>query len=400
MARRLDCNTAIGANFRLEPFRVESLTSYQRFVQLRNDWEHLFNNAIEAFPTTSHPWLDAWWQAFGEGLQPYIILVWSGDSLIGAAPFYYDRKEIFRTRFRVLRPWVNAWVDRFNLLVTSPAADVVELILDHIEDIGHTWDLVELPRVDCSSEITEEFLQSCQRRGLPVGVEDDLQSPFLRLPSSWEQLLKNLSPSFRQTLKRKIRSVEKMDNVRMSVLEGEEAIEPIAEISRESWQHDQGTSIASRNEIFTFFGNVTSAYAQRGKLRCALMEVDGEPAAFELNLAHNKTLHNLKLGFKKKFSHISTGVVLKAFLLKQILDSQGPEPEFVEYDFMGMAEDYKLRWSKNVRVQNRYIVFSKRWTTRRLYKWLYVVRPYMQENMPVLYTLAKRVGTGMHLGRT
>ncbi|MDQ2076206.1 GNAT family N-acetyltransferase [Marinimicrobium sp. ABcell2] len=399
MARRLDCDTATGANLRLGPFQVEAISSYERFVQLRSEWDRLFDSAVEAFPTTSHAWLSAWWKTFADGRRPYVILIWNDGVLIGAAPFYYDSKKIFGSQFRVLRPWVNSWVDRFNFLASFPPTEVVEAILDHIEDIEHTWDLVELPRLDRNSEITECIWQSCQTRELEVGVEDDLQSPFLRFPATWDQLLKSLSPSFRQNLKRKIRSVEKMDSVRMTVLDGEECIDPIVEISRESWQHEQGTSIASRQEIFDFYQKVIKAYAQRGQLRCALMEVNGEPAAFELNLGHNRTLHNFKLGFKKKFSHISTGIVLKAFLLKQILDSEGPEPEFMEYDFMGVAEAYKLRWSKKVRVQNRYIVFSKRKTTRRLYQWLYVVKPYVRDSFPALYTLAKKVSSGIHTGR-
>lgn len=395
----VDGEASAGVNFRTGPFRVEALTSYQRFLSLREPWDQLFATAVEAFPTTSHAWLGAWWKAFGEGRQPYVVLVWDDDVLIGAAPFLYDTKEMLRTLLRVLRPWVNEWVDCFNFLVMSPAGSIVDAILNHIDDISHTWDIFELPRIDNSSSVTQHFLQACQERGLSLGVEDDLQSPVLHLPDSWDELLLSLSPSFRQTLKRKVRAADKISNMRMSVVTDASVIDPIIEISKESWQHEQGTSIASRRDIRAFYQTVIESYAQRKQLYCALMEVDGEPAAFELNLAHQNTLYNFKLGFKRKFSHISTGVVLKAFFLKEMLDSQRHGREFATYDFMGTAEDYKLRWSKSLRVQNQYIVFANQGAARRLYKWLYVVRPYMRERMPALYSLAKRVRSGVNLDR-
>lgn len=396
----VDGDTAAGVNFRTGPFRVEALTSYQTFLSLREHWDQLFATAVEAFPTTSHAWLSTWWKTFGEDRQPYVVLVWDGDVLIGSAPFFYDTKEMLRIHLRVLRPWVNEWVDCFSFLVVTPVAHIIDAIMNHIDGISHTWDLFELPRMDRSSPVTQSFLQACQERGLSLGAEDDLQSPVLHLPGSWDELLQTLSPSFRQTLKRKIRAANKISNIRMSVLTDASAMDPIVEISKESWQHDQGTSIASRRDIRAFYQAVIESYAQREQLYCALMEVDGEPAAFELNLAHHTTLYNFKLGFKKKFRHISTGVVLKAFFLKEVLDSQGQGREFSTYDFMGTAEDYKLRWSKCLRVQNQYIVFSNQSAARRLYKWLYVVRPYMRERMPAIYSLAKRVSNGVHLGRS
>src|SRR5690625_5651346 len=84
---------------------------------------------------------------------------------------------MLRLNLRVLRPWVNEWVDCFNFLVVDPADQVVDAILNHLDDINHTWDLFELPRMDSNSVVTESFLRACRARGRAMGVEDDLQSP-------------------------------------------------------------------------------------------------------------------------------------------------------------------------------------------------------------------------------
>src|SRR5690625_7410476 len=71
---------------------------------------------------------------------------------------------MLRLNLRVLRPWVNEWVDCFNFLVVDPADQVVDAILNHLDDINHTWDLFELPRMDSNSVVTESFLRACRAR--------------------------------------------------------------------------------------------------------------------------------------------------------------------------------------------------------------------------------------------
>lgn len=375
-------------------FRVESVQSFEHFRQLGEPWKALVDAALDSFPMVTHEWLSAWWTTFAAGRPALVILVWEGRELVGAAPFLYDREKSLLGHRLVLRPWVNTWVDRFTLLVVEPAQEIVDAILE--QALAVPWDILELPRLATDSPVAGCIRRSLERKSLAYGVEDDLQSPFLTLPDSWGQLLSQLSPSFRQNLRRKMRSAEKHAELDFQILEGEECIAPIVEVSLESWQHDCGTAIASRPEVLEFYSTLIRAYAARGGVRCALMKISGEPAAFELNLLHRGTLHNLKLGFKKKFACVSTGVVLKAYLMQTLLADKERRPVPRAYDFMGIAEPYKLQWSKQVRAHERYRVFAKRPAPTALYWLRYVAKPFARERFPTTYKFAKRCACAIH----
>src|SRR5690625_7400543 len=149
-----------GIHFRTASYRVESLDSYQQFLSVKGHWDDLFKRAIDAHPRTSPAWRRAWWRTFRNDRPLYIVLVWDGDALIGSAPLLYDTKEMLRLNLRVLRPWVNEWVDCFNFLVVEPVDQVVDAIFNHLDDINQTCDLLMQPRMASISVVTERYLLS------------------------------------------------------------------------------------------------------------------------------------------------------------------------------------------------------------------------------------------------
>jgi hypothetical protein len=296
---------------------------------------------------------------------------------------------------RVLGLFSNTWVDRSHLLLASLSPAIVDAMLDHLERTRIEFDLIELVPLEESCPQTTLLLECFRRRRWPLGTEEHLQSPFLQLPSSWDELQQNLSSSFRQTLRRKVRKVEAMKNVTMRVIRDSSCLEPIVAVSLETWQQDEGTSMASSEQILAFYRPIIEAAALAGTLECAVMEVDGEPAAFEFNLAHRRTLHNFKLGFKKKFSELSTGIVLKAHLLKEVLD-RPLQKRLTEYDFMGTAEPYKLNWTKSVRGHNRYYAFRPHWNLRLVHWLAFTVKPWIRSHAPWLISKLKALRKPRH----
>lgn len=363
--------------------RVEEITTLDRFEALASPWDDLCRRALECYPMLMHAWLCAWWKAFSnDNLKCSVLLVWEGDVLAGAAPITVRHERAFGKTRRIVSLFANAWVDRAHILLARDSADIVDALLAHLESKVR-FEILDLFPLDADSPQTALLLERVRRRGCKIGVDAHLQSPYLRLPDTWKQLLEGLSSSFRQTVRRKIRKVESMPEVTMRIVKDESCIGPIVTISRESWQHDEGTSMASTERILTFYTTIIKAAARDGTLRCALMEVGGEPAAFEFNLAHRNTLHNFKLGFRKRFSDLSTGIVLKSYALQQLMDG-GPDSNITEYDFMGTSEPYKLNWSKSVRSHNRYYIFARQWHVLLAYRLAFQVKPWLQARAPGL----------------
>ncbi|HEU4603541.1 MAG TPA: GNAT family N-acetyltransferase [Steroidobacteraceae bacterium] len=369
--------------------RIEEVTDLLQFRQRKTHWDDLFEHSVEGFPMLSHAWLSAWWEAFGNELECRVLLVWEGEILVAAAPLALTRTRLFGQSVRVLSLFSNDWVDRNQILVRSVDPVPVRALLEHVcRKIE--FDVIDFhPLEDCSS--LTDLVMSCARQlDLKIGVDAHLQSPFLRCPANWDGLLEGLSPSFRQTVRRKIRKVEGMKNVSMRIVEDVSCFSAIETISKESWQHENGTSMVSDPRIARFYLSIIEDAAQRGTLRCAVMEIDGEPAAFEFNLQHGLTLHNFKLGFRKKYSELSTGIVLKSFVFRRAL-SHSPA-HFVEYDFMGTAEPYKLNWTKSVRTHSCYYLFAPTLRMTATYLAFFRLKPWLRQ-IPLARTIKTKIRT-------
>lgn len=329
------------------PLRIEEICSLTRFNEIAPAWDDLCGRALVSYPMLTHAWLDSWWRAFGDGSEMRVLLVWCGEQLVGGAPFAIRGDTAFGRQRRILGMFANSWVDRIHVLLTEPASPVVDSMVAHLARIRREFDLIELAPLDAAESQTH-LLIAALRREFRIGTEEHLQSPYLKLPEEWEELIQGLSSSFRQTVRRKVRKVETMPGVSMRIARDASCMAAIETVSLESWQHDQGTSMASSEQIRGFYARIIQAAAIKGTLRCAIMESDGEPVAFEFNLVHRSTLHNFKLGFRKQYAELSTGIVLKARVLKDAV-SGADAATLREYDFMGTTEPYKLNWAKNVR---------------------------------------------------
>ncbi|HEU4654387.1 MAG TPA: GNAT family N-acetyltransferase [Steroidobacteraceae bacterium] len=369
--------------------RVEEVTELLEFRQLRPFWDDLFDNSVESFPMLSHAWVSAWWEAFGNEFDCRVLLVWNGAALVAAAPLAFAPARLFGQQLRTVSLFSNTWVDRNNFLLRSVDPVPVRAMFEHICRATE-FDVIDLYPLEDASAVTALVMSCAREANLKLGIDANLRSPYLKSPASWDDLLETLSPSFRQTVRRKIRKVEGMKNVSMRIVEDARCFSSIETISTESWQHENGTSMVSDPRIARFYRSIIEDAAQHGTLRCAIMEIDGQPAAFEFNLQHGATLHNFKLGFRQKYSELSTGIVLKAFIFRQAL-GQSPA-QFAEYDFMGTAEPYKLNWTKAIRNHSHYYLFAP---TLRMASthWAYFrFKPWIRE-VPLARTMKNNIST-------
>jgi CelD/BcsL family acetyltransferase involved in cellulose biosynthesis len=203
-------------------------------------------------------------------------------------------------------------------------------------------------------------------------------------------MLQALSSSFRQTVKRKIRKAEKTASMEMRIVTDASCIDDIMTISLESWQHDNGTSMASTPQIRDFYTQVIQGAATDGSLQVGLMYIDGEPAAFDFNLICRSVMHNFKLGFRRQYAQLSPGIVLKSYILQNIYANQSECP-IAELDFMGASEPYKLSWAASVRSHSRLLIFADRIDMRCAHWLTFQLKPFVHKSMPWLISLSRQV---------
>ncbi len=370
-------------------FRVEEIRSVDSFRELGAEWDDLCERAIEVCPTMRHAFLLGWLHAFGEGLDLRILLVREGEQLVAAAPFAQRAERLFGRHCRVLGFVSNTWIDRSLLLLARADSSLLDAILGHVAGMPEEADLLSLGPLGSASEAVALVRERAVARGWRQGEEVSLESPFLDLPASWHGLLERLSPAFRATLRRKLRYVERMPEVTMRIADDASCWEAIAAISPLTWQADAGTALTSRPELSRFYEGFVRDAARRGALRCGLLEVDGVPVAFDLNVLERDVLYSFKMGFKQEHAALSAGVVLKAHVLRSAIGEGALRIR--GYDFMGTAEPYKLHWTPLVRGYERHFLFAPGLRNAGTHFVHFALRPLLRERLPGLWSTLKRL---------
>ena len=86
------------------------------------------------------------------------------------------------------------------------------------------------------------------------------------------------------------------------------------------------------------------AALSRRRLEFWLLELDGKIVAAQFALRHGESVFALQEGFDPQYASDSVGYVLRAQVLKNLIDRG-----IRRYDFLGGDEDSKLRWGAQVK---------------------------------------------------
>lgn len=370
-------------------YQVRIIDEFSEFLLLESSWYSLAQSSAELCPMLTFGWLCAWWKTFGSSLCMHVITIWDGELLIGALPLAIRQNKYIFFRRKILIGWVNTWVDRYLWLEHKDYPDAHRNILNYLDENKKNWDELHLQRQPVGSQQAAALVSYFNAGSYAVIHQDDLLSPTMILPNTYEEIIAELSPAFRQSLKRKIKLVEKRNDIQMWIARDAECKQAIRDISLETWQHQMGTSMVATPELESFFDKDIQSASAENNLLVAIMTVDGEFAAFEFNIRCGEKLYNLKLGYKSKYANLSPGVVLKNFLLKWLFENT-QQGKFVEYDLMGTTEDYKLNWTKRIRQHQSVRLLPKKimnifWLIKYQYK------DWLRNSFPQLFLQAKAV---------
>ncbi len=373
--------------------RVETINSVDALEPLRERWNALVRRSRQNVPFLTYEWLTTWWRAFGRETDPQVVTVWQGDDLVGIAPMTFRRTVVNGVPSRVGKLWSNPFSNRVHVVADEPVKTVMGAVVDHWLRQDPSWDILTLEPIPLDCELTKALLGELDKRNVPYGVRESLRSPYLPLPATWNELMDDLGGRFRKTLRREIRAACRTGTIRTTISNDPEAVEHVFEIAAAGPFHDDGTSMASSSAQRQFYREIAEVATRKGWLVLAFLEHEGRPIAFEYNLYYDHVMYSLKSGYHPDFASHSPGRVLMHDILQRLVGVGGRE-----YDFLGMDEEYKVRWTKRVRHHGRITVFSHRFIPRARHFLSYRMQPWIKTNLPWVVK-ARRVARGWLNGR-
>jgi CelD/BcsL family acetyltransferase involved in cellulose biosynthesis len=208
-------------------------------------------------------------------------------------------------------------------------------LLDYIKQLS--WSVMDLSSLQETSNTYQGILSVVKKTELKFDVNREDVSPGVQLPSTWDEYLSNLSKKNRHELRRKIRKLESQASFKWFSVDGHSfsngGLDDFFSLMRDS-RHDKAMFLTPERE--RFFRRIAFAMGEAGYLKLFFMEIDGErvAAAWCFDMGNVRYLYNS--GFNPEYGYLSVGLLLKAFCLKDAI-----ETGMDYYDFLRGDERYK-----------------------------------------------------------
>lgn len=276
-------------------------------------------------------WLDAWWQVFGAGYKPLILVVRENDEVIGIAPLKLKDGTV-----SVIGD--NSVCDYLDFITAPGKESAFALaLLDYLLSHGVKSLVMETLRPE--SVAGNSVVDRAKRHGRSVTCSPIDVSFETELPSNWEAYLASLESKQRRDIERKMRQLDRVAEVRFRVLRNSE----VGEAELTSFFQMMGESRRDKAQFLTaemrsFFEKIAAAMSAYGLLRLAFLEVGVARVAAILYFEYNDRIYLYNSGYMPQYAGMNVGLVSKLYCIRQAIEERKKV-----FDFLKGSEVYKSR---------------------------------------------------------
>ena len=241
-----------------------------------------------------------------------------------------------------------------EIVADVPPEDVLRSVL--VDLLAGEWDIFSMSNVVRSSP-TAAVLRSLRTiSGVRVVEVPTESSPYLNIDSDWDGFLLRKKKKFRAMAKRNIEHPLKgLGEANLEWFEPgadtDRLLQQILDVERRSWKAKAGRAVSDSSEETEYHRLLLPYLSQTGMLMASVLSLEGIPVAFALCCRSNGWVGLLKTSYDERVrnagSCVLTSSVQRAFQLR-----------CDEYDFLGGPDDYKLRWSSQLRDHSTFHVFA------------------------------------------
>jgi CelD/BcsL family acetyltransferase involved in cellulose biosynthesis len=318
-------------------------------------WDALVASSPSPSPFMRWAWLDAWAAtAAPDALRESFVLMLRGSTGCDQALLPLGLRPVaFRRAAPLALTWAAGSVGCPDHLDIPARPDLVlDPMLPALEALP--WDLVMLSGVAADGANVTRLVEAFARRGFPVRRARVDGCPFLDLPASWDDYLVSLSPTRRQSIRRKERKLIR-EHAGVVTDYAPERIEEgwahLCSLHRQRWGGPGALGIPALERLLRRYAG---ALAANDELWLTTLDLDGEPAAAWLGFAWRDTVYFYQGGRAPRWEPQSVGQVLMGVMIRRAI-----EHGFRRFDFLRGRDAYKLSWTSTERVVEEVIVFRR-----------------------------------------
>ena len=373
---------------------VHVIRDYDSLQTIHEEWAEL---AAETAPDNffaTWEFGSSWWEAYGSGLELFVIVCRKGQEVVAIAPLYRTiTSGPAGSKFNTLRLIGDGSddADGFQFLLRAENGEqCLEEIVRFLSDHPGEWDLMEL------NALPEEHTPALHRRIKRCGWIDRLQfTPHLVvfLPSTWKEYLSSLPWKAKMNLSREVRRAQEIFDLHLRHCTEVESVSAYLDVALDlhqaTWKGQGMEGKSGKEERRQFYLNLCQRACETGKLDLTILEANGVPCASLIGFRSGSTRHKVLAGRDRGLDRFSMGTVIHALLLQHAIEEGARS-----YDFLSGADFYKKRLGATV---GRYVDLKFARPRTRAGIWLAAQNSstegarWLRTRMPVVLNMMKKM---------
>lgn len=341
-------------------FDVEVVSGSERLQALREAWDGMVcerqGGLLGLGATACFDWFEAITTAFEQASQARVVVIREGGEIAGLLPVFCTAPD---ARLPRLKAPTELYGGRIGLLARRLEPDLISALLGGLQQACPGWASFQITLTEGSPSALA-LQQWCGSRGHALVTSDRLESPYFPLCDSAEAFQAGITKGLRQLMRtstNKFKALGELEH-RQVLDEGQatELLDVVLAIERQSWKHEAGSAITRMPHQERFYRALFPRALRQGLLVAQVLNLDGTPIAYNFGLCRDGVFSCLKHSHVQAMDKLSPSYLLNLALI-DALRARGVHT----YDFMGLTDPHKLRWSTATQTYARssYFVFNR-----------------------------------------
>ncbi len=276
-------------------------------------------------------WLQAWWDAFGAGTNPYLCSVRENDNLLGIAALllHGDRARLMG----------DGEVCDYLDFVVAPGRgeDFFGVLIKHLKERGISF--LDLDPVRGDSTVMTDLVRVARKLDCEISAFPEEVTLELELPATWAEFLLTLTGKERHEVRRKFKRLEEAGTVEFRTVGARQDVSREMETFLALFAMNRAHKAAFMTDrMASFFRSLAEAMAEEKMLRLFFLDLDGIPAAAVMCFDYNGRVYLYNNAYDHRFQALSVGLLSKVLSMRDSIE-RGKKA----YDFLKGGEPYKYR---------------------------------------------------------
>ena len=340
--------------------RFRILRTPAEWSYLHSIWEEIIkqqsDNILGMDVTCTSVWAENLWENHLERRGMEIAVMEADGDVQAILPFCRTSKRVHSIYCRGLAPVTELYSGRCGFLLREFKPEQLMRMIMGIQQNVPDWDVFTFTLVEGSQ--SRRLLQELEAAGeLRVEKLATQTSPYIMLNGDWEGYFSQLPKKFRWNLRNCDKKMRAAGETEYQIFEAGSNLDrfhdAVREIEKESWKEKSGTSLTA-NQLQESFHRRFMVIAERcGWFSGHLLLFRREAIAYVWGLLYGNIFYDFKESYKSVHNELGPGHVLKLALIERLFRLRVPL-----YDYMGVCEPYKLRWTDKTYQRSTFIVYN------------------------------------------